>query len=280
MTGEDWTRPTALPGWTVRDVIAHVAGIEHLLAGEPVPDVELPPASRAHVRNRIGELNEKYVQRARALTIEDAFADFREVVARRSDQLARMTDADLDARMDSPVGRVPYRHFLGVRVFDCWVHEDDIRHALGMPHDLGGGSGRFAVGEIVRALPRIVGKQAGAPDGARVRFRVTGADDSDLPMTTDVVVVDGRASLAHTSLGGASAVPADPTARPAPDTGVEPADRTAETAPEPTAELVFETPTFVRAATGRTTAEPGRGVELHGDRDLARAVLGSMAFTV
>ncbi|MDV8000798.1 maleylpyruvate isomerase family mycothiol-dependent enzyme [Rhodococcus sp. IEGM 1408] len=247
---DDWTAPTALPGWTVRDVAAHVAGTEHMLAGEPVPDIELPPSAREYVHNPIGELNEKFVQEARALAVEDAFADFREVIAERTRQLAEMNAEDLEAPTDSPVGSVPYRRFMGVRVFDCWVHEDDIRQALGMKHHLGSDSGRFALEEVVLALPRIVGKKAGAPDGARVRFRVTGEAATDLPLATDVVV-DGRAALADVD----------------------------DTAP-PTAELVFDTPTFVRAATGRITAEPGDGVELRGDVDLGRAILASMAFTI
>ena len=247
---DDWTAPTALPGWTVRDVVAHVAGTEHMLAGESVPDVELPASTREHVRNPIGELNEKFVQEARPLAVEDAFEDFRDVVAERTEQLSEMTAADFEADTDSPVGSVPYRRFMGVRVFDCWVHEDDIRQAIGIQHHLGGDTGRFAVGEIVRALPRIVGKKAAAPDGSRIRFRITGEGSTDLPLATDVVV-DGRAALADV-------------------------DDTAQ----PTVELVFDTPTFVRAATGRITAEPGDGVEIRGDEELGRAILGSLAFTI
>lgn len=247
---DDWTAPTTLPGWTVRDVVAHVAGTEHMLGGGPVPDIELPLPAREYVRNSIGELNEKFVQEARALAVEDAFADFREVIAERTGQLAEMTAEDLETQTDSPVGSVPYRRFMGVRVFDCWVHEDDIRQALGMKHHLGSDSGRFALDEILRALPRIVGKKAGAPDGARVRFRVTGEAATDLPLATDVVV-DGRARIDDV-----------------------------DDAAQPTAELVFDTPTFVRAATGRITAEPGNGVELSGDESLGRAILASMAFTI
>ena len=247
---EDWAAQTALPGWTVRDVVAHVAGTEHLLTGEPVPDIELPASTREYIRNPIGELNEKFVQEARALAIEDAFEDFRGVVAARTEQLAEMSAADFEADTDSPVGRVPYRHFMGVRLFDCWVHEDDIRLALEMQHNLGGDTGRFAVQEIVRALPRIVGKKAGAPDGSRIRFRVTGDAETDLPLATDVVV-DGRAALTDVD-----------------DTS------------QPTVELVFDTPTFVRAATGRVVAEPGDGVEISGDEDLGGVILASMAFTI
>lgn len=247
---DQWTTPTALPGWTVRDVVAHVAGTEHMLAGEPVPDVEIPLAAREYVHNPIGELNERFVQEARSLSVEDAFADFREIVAERTAQLADMSAADLETETDSPVGRVPYSRFMGVRVFDCWVHEDDIRQAIGMQHHLGGDVGRFASGEIVRALPRIVGKKAGAPDGSRVRFRVTGEADADLRLSTDVVV-SGRAALAEV-----------------------------DEAVEPTVELVFDSPTFVRASTGRAAAEPGAGVEITGDGELGRAVLRSLAFTI
>ncbi|MBB1025612.1 MULTISPECIES: maleylpyruvate isomerase family mycothiol-dependent enzyme [unclassified Dietzia] len=247
---DDWATPTALPGWTVRDVVAHIAGTEHLLAGEPIPDVDLPASSRDYVRNPIGELNERFVQEARSLAVEDAFADFREVVAERTVQLSEMTAEDLEAETDSPVGRVPFRRFMGVRVFDCWVHEDDIRHALGMTHHLDSGVGRFALGEIARALPRIVGKNAGAPDGSRVRFRVKGDSDADPSLATDVLVA-GRAGL----------VDVDDSAR-------------------VSVELVFDTPTFVRSATGRISAEPGNGVEISGDEELGRRILESMAFTI
>lgn len=247
---EDWNTPTALPGWTVRDVVAHVAGTEHMLSGEPVPDIELSEAARTHLRNPIAELNEKFVEEARSLSVEDAFEDFREAITARTEQLAEMTPAELEAETDSPVGRVPYHRFMGVRVFDCWVHEDDIRVALGMQHNLGSSSGRYALGEIVHALPRIVGKNAGAPDGARVRFRVVPGAETDLELATDVVV-DGRAALVKV------------------DDSVE-----------PTVELLFDSPTFVRAATGRTVAAPGAGVEVRGDETLGRAILGAMVFTI
>ncbi|MCT1712933.1 hypothetical protein M3B38_13315, partial [Dietzia cinnamea] len=51
-------------------------------------------------------------------------------------------------------------------------------------------------------------------------------------------------------------------------------------AARPTVELVFDTATFVRATTGRITAAPGDGVEISGDEDLGRAILGSLAFTI
>ena len=69
---DDWIAATPLPGWTVRDVVAHVAGTEHMLAGEAVPDIELPASAREYVLNPIAELNEKFVQEARPLAVEAA----------------------------------------------------------------------------------------------------------------------------------------------------------------------------------------------------------------
>src|SRR5690625_3885792 len=127
-----------------------------MLSVAPVPDVELPESAREYVHNPIGELNEKFVQETRSLAVEDVLEDFREAVAERTEQLAEMTAEQLDTETDSPVGRVPYRRFMGVRVFDYWVHEDDIRNAVGMQHNLGTEAGHFALGEIVRDRKSVV----------------------------------------------------------------------------------------------------------------------------
>ena len=52
-------RRLVLPGWSNADIVAHVIGTESLLAGRPVPDHDV--AGRDHIRNPIGELNEKWL---------------------------------------------------------------------------------------------------------------------------------------------------------------------------------------------------------------------------
>ena len=56
----DWERPTACPGWSVKDNLAHVIGTEAMLAGRPLPEVELGDAS--HLRNDIARFNEHWVE--------------------------------------------------------------------------------------------------------------------------------------------------------------------------------------------------------------------------
>ena len=38
----DLAKPTACPGWTVKDQVSHVAALEAQLLGRPDPDVEVP----------------------------------------------------------------------------------------------------------------------------------------------------------------------------------------------------------------------------------------------
>ena len=52
--------------------------------------------------------------------------------------LAAMSEEEMDTVGWSPVGEVPYRQFMRVRLFDCWMHEQDIRRAVGKPGHLEG----------------------------------------------------------------------------------------------------------------------------------------------
>ena len=185
-----WERATCLPGWTVRDVAAHIIGTEELLAGRPVPDVPESVTSAAHVRNPIGALNERWVESMRADAPEAVLARFRAITAERAAALAEMSQADFDADAMTPVGQATYGRFMRVRAFDCWYHELDLRDALEAPGFEGGPRAELAYAEISGAIPVLVGKRAGAPDGARVRLELTG----DLERTVNVAV-DGRAGI-------------------------------------------------------------------------------------
>ena len=56
----DWGRPTDCPGWSVQDHVSHVVGLEAMLEGRPLPDVEL--GDTTHIRNDLGRLNELWVE--------------------------------------------------------------------------------------------------------------------------------------------------------------------------------------------------------------------------
>ena len=126
----DWTR---LPGWRVTDVVAHLVGTESSLAGDPTPEDGTDVTDLPHVRNGIAAFNEKWVHALREETPEAMLARFREVTARRTEQLRGMSQDDCDAPSWTPAGDGTYGRFMQIRIYDCWLHELDIRDAVGRP---------------------------------------------------------------------------------------------------------------------------------------------------
>ena len=241
---DDFATPSPLAGWTVKDCLSHVIGTERSLLGDPPPEVDI--SHLEHVASPFQELMEVWVEDRRATPGAAVRDEFAEVVPRRLDQLRAMTPDELAEPGWSPVGEVPYREFMKVRVFDCWMHEQDMRRALGRPGHESGPVADSALENITRALGFIVGKKAGAPDGASVVFRTTGGN-----RIARVVVVDGRASV----------VPEAPA--------------------DPTVVLTMPFTTFVALGGGRIDADAAlaEGATVEGDAELGRRVLESMAFT-
>jgi len=242
IAADDWDRPTDCPGWTVRDQLSHVIGIERTLLGDAAPVFDGPVP--AHVQNPIGEMNEAWVAARRGWPGPEVLAELRAVAARRLDQLAGFSPEDFDRVGWSPVGQVPYRDFMAVRTFDCWAHEQDVRRALDRPGGRGGAGEAITLDRVDGFLGYVVGKKAGAPDGTTVVWDVAGP----LPRRPAVAVVDGRAR------------PADP-----PD--------------DPTVAFATDAGTYWRLGCGRTTAEAALAdgaVVVTGDADLGRRILEGM----
>ncbi len=244
---EDWQAPTACPGWTVADQVAHVVGTERLLLGEAAPERQL--GSAPHVRNDIGRFNEQWVLHYREAGTAALVADLKRVTAARLDALGEMDEAAFDAPSWTPVGHATYRRFMQIRVFDCYVHELDVRDALGRPGHQEGAAVEQALDEVVRALGVIVGKRVGAPEGSSIRFHLA----PPAGRTLEVAVQKGRARL----------VP--------------------EAAPPATATLTLGALDFLRLACGRQAPAgllaAGR-ITLEGDSALAQRVLEHLAFTI
>ncbi len=183
-----WDLGTDCPGWTVKDQLSHLIGIERMLLGEepPAPLAVVPD----HVTNAFGEMNEVCVEARRRVSGKDVFAEFVETTDQRLDALRTMPKASFDKIGWSPVGQVPYREFMETRVLDSWAHEQDIRRAVGRP------GGRNGVGEAItldrceRSMPFVVGKRVAPPDGTSVLFAVNGV----MGRQVHVEVHDGRAA--------------------------------------------------------------------------------------
>lgn len=248
----DWDVPTDCPGWSVRDVVAHIIGTELMLAGRPDPGVEVGDAT--HVRNDIGRLNEASILLRRDRSPDEVLREFRAVVRERDAQLAALDQADFDAVGWTPAGQAPYGRFMQIRVFDQWIHEQDIREAVGRPGGMGGTAATRTLAEVTNGIGFAVGKQAGAPDGSSVRFVLTGPEpDGPRPWATIDVVVDGRARVTDDPVGA------------------------------PTATITTDLGTFIRLVAGRRPAGDVLArplVTVEGDRELGGRVLDNLAYTI
>jgi uncharacterized protein (TIGR03083 family) len=194
-TEGDWDQHTDLPGWSVKDCFSHVAGTERSLAGEPTPEVDL--SGLDHLTAPSAAFTEPAVAVRRPLAGAEVLADLREITGIRLATLRAMAPEEFDAVGWSPVGEVPHREFMAVRAFDCWMHEQDVRRALGRPGHQEGPVAEHSLGRCFKALGFVVGKKAAAPEGAVVVFELTGP----MARTVTVTVRDGRA---HTEEGSPS----------------------------------------------------------------------------
>ena len=199
------------------------------------------------MKNAVGQFNENSISIRRDQPGVAVLAEFVDVTSQRLRLLGSMSAEDFDRVGWSPIGDIPYRQFMTVRLFDSWSHEQDIRRALDRPGHLTGPVVDAVLAWHARSLGYIVGKKAGAPDGSIVVFSVSGPTAADYV----IEVRDGRASVVEKASGA------------------------------PTATLTLDTEAFIALLGGRwsaTNAEARGRVDYSGDAALARTVAGSMGY--
>ena len=134
-----------------------------------------------------------------------------------------------------------------IRHFDCFMHEHDMRLAVGAGPRSDVDDLESCLDEVVTGLGYIVGRRAALPDGTRVRIELTGPAARTL-----LVAVDGRAAVTDV-LDGA-----------------------------PTVEVTMPVPLFLRLTGGRDDPDPkalGR-VEVGADHELGEKLVANLAFTI
>jgi len=240
-----WDAPTDCPGWSVRDQLSHVIGTELMLLGQPTPAP--PDPIPAHVHNPIGEMNEAWIDERRSRPGQEVLDEFIEVTGRRVAELTGFGEERFEQIGPSPIGQVPYREFMWVRVFDCWIHEQDLRRAVDRPGDRGGAGEQLTLDRVSNAMGYVVGRQLKPPEGTTVAWTITGP----LARTVAVGVQAGRGV-------GLDSPP-----------------------PNPTARLTLDAETFWRLGCGRINPDSvlaAGSVDLAGDAALGAAVVRAMNF--
>lgn len=248
LTPEQWQTPTALPGWTVHDVVAHIVGTEMMLSGTPTPEIDI--TGRDHVHNDIGALNERWVEQLRGESPQAMLAVYREVIGRRKAALSATSPEEWNAVTFTPAGPDSYGRFMRVRVFDCWMHEHDIRDAVSVPaadDAYSRADSRLALDEMTASMGFVVGKKGGAPDGSRVQLSLTG------PLARTIrVAIDGRAAVV-------------------PDFGGQ----------DPTAAITLDGRQFVRLAGGRPMVDHApQTIEYGGDEAVGTRIIENLNYVI
>ncbi len=240
---DDWHKPTALAGWDVQANVAHIVGTEAMLLGEPAPAVDVDVATLPHVRNDIGSFNEAWVVALAGASPEEMVEGFRRRAGARTEALRSVTPEEWAAEGFTPAGQDTHGRFMRIRAMDVWMHEQDIRDAVGRPGHEEGPVVELVLDELVTALGYVVGKKAGAPDGSSVTFELTG----DAGRTVHIAVA-GRATAVESLPGPATTTLRMPVGR------------------------------FVRLAGGRSTES--HDVDVEGDAALGQQILTNLAFTI
>ncbi|MFD9574506.1 maleylpyruvate isomerase family mycothiol-dependent enzyme [Streptomyces sp. NPDC059982] len=242
----EWNRATPCPGWSVRDIVSHIIGIECEQLGDPRPIHTLPRDLR-HVVDEFTRYMEVQVDVRRHHTAPEMTSELEYTVIRRARQL-RSEKRDPATLVRGPLGeQVPLEHALRLRAFDVWIHEQDLRAALGVPGNWDSPGAYVARDLLLAGLPKAVAKGAGAPPNSAVVLDVHGQLEF---MRTVRVDATGRATLDKSpSLG-------------------------------PAVTLTMDWETYVRLAAGRVRPRAvADRVKAEGDPELAEAILAAFAVT-
>ncbi|MFE7562649.1 maleylpyruvate isomerase family mycothiol-dependent enzyme [Kitasatospora sp. NPDC057500] len=240
-----WNRATECPGWSVRDIVSHVIAVESELLGDPRPIHSLPRDLR-HVTTDAARYLELPVDKRRCHTALEMTSELEYTIIRRSRALRNAKQMPNEP-VRWPAGQqsrdVPYHQLLRLRAFDVWVHEQDLRRALGTPGNLDSPAALITRDVLLEGLPKAVAHQAGAPAGTALVIDVTGPVEFLRTVRVDSA---GRGTV----------------------------DESISLAPD--VQLTLDWETYVRLACGR--GRPDR-VTVDGDRELADRVLANFSVT-
>ncbi|WP_169797311.1 maleylpyruvate isomerase family mycothiol-dependent enzyme [Janibacter limosus] len=242
LTDDDWARP-ALPGWSVQDVLAHLAHLESEAAEMPQPEGGRIDIAGEGNRPMPRDITEVGVVARRGRSAAELLEELETACVRRREVLADLDISDLKAPAPGLVGELGWDldTWLRNRPIDLWVHEQDIRVATGSPVVTASAGAAHVAALMTRVFPISLRR---LPSGTAVVAHITGPQGRVL---AGRVGEDGRAA------------PFDPS---------EGSDVTLE----------MDDVTWLRLTGGRITPDEAQ-VGISGDEGTAAIVLGRFNVT-
>jgi uncharacterized protein (TIGR03083 family) len=174
LSGDDWGRPTACPGWSVHGVAAHLLGVEVGNVSGRRDRWGLGPGAGEDLDSWLNAFNQQWVEAARRIS-PALLVELINVAGLRFEE--HVATLDLDAT-GGPVpwatGSDPAPVWLDVarEYMERFVHQQQIREATGYP-PLGSSFVSPVLTTAAHALPRALDRVA-RPVGTIVTFTASG----------------------------------------------------------------------------------------------------------
>jgi uncharacterized protein (TIGR03084 family) len=207
-----WSLPSPCPGWTISDVVLHLAQTNEMAAASA--QGSLAEAGRTWGRDEgatVDDVAGAAVSRERGEPAKNVHRRWR---VSADDMLDAFAGCRPDERVWWVAGDMAARTLATTRVAETWVHTEDVASGLGV--DLAGTSRLWHVARLVHRTVPYAFQQAGEQPPDAVRFTLSAPDGEDEwnfgpedALTTvsgpalDLCLVAGqRAEAAATDLSG------------------------------------------------------------------------------
>jgi uncharacterized protein (TIGR03083 family) len=201
LTQDQWALPTPNTEWDIKDLAAHLGGLESLFLGFPQPD---PPAGWITEHTGLHQVTGLGVAARRPWSPTELLAEFRDASRTQLERLRGLDEAGWQEPTIGPLGMTSVANFAEIRLSDLYVHLLDLRFALGLP--LHSAAEAIAQSLVVGRAVRLTGwgavKSAGLPDGTRIFLDLSGPGGT----TADLVVADRRGTLVDPDPGTAERI--------------------------------------------------------------------------
>ncbi len=192
LTEDQWQAPSRCDGWSVREVVAHLAGINPLyqlsavcgLGGQPTQAMgEFDPVSSP--RDMVAAVADQ----SSTQILNDFIASNESFFA----AVEGLGEAGWTALAESPVGHVPIRMVCMHALWDSWVHERDIALPLGQ-------TPQVEADEVATSLRYVAALGPAFGLGAGHNYRGQFAVEASKPDITFVLTIDDAVHLRDDSM--------------------------------------------------------------------------------
>jgi uncharacterized protein (TIGR03083 family) len=198
---EQWALPTPNTEWDIKDLAAHLGGLESMFLGFPQPE---PPEGWSTGHTGLHQATSLGVAARKPWSTAQVLDELRSASRAQLDRLQGLDDAGWQEPTMGPLGMTSVTNFADIRLSDLFVHLLDLRFALGLP--LHSPAEELAESLVVARVVRLTGwgavKGAGLPDGTWILLEVTGPGGT----TADLVVTDRRGTLVDPEPGATSQI--------------------------------------------------------------------------